>query len=128
MSKLVVIDDDPIHHFLMRYALHGSNNFDVTTYTMDGSLVLDYIEENKSNPDKLPDIIFLGLNMPKYSGWDFLDHFQQLYNGINKDIKVYVLTSSIQPADRARGAQYSFVRSFINKPLQPEVIREIRPA
>src|SRR3982750_1809383 len=100
MSKLVIIDDDPVHHYLMRYNLHDYDSVDLITYAMDESLVLDYIEENKSFPDKLPDIILLGLNRPKFSGWDFLEGFNKLYQWINKDIKVYILTSTFRPIDR----------------------------
>ncbi|HTD99225.1 MAG TPA: response regulator [Mucilaginibacter sp.] len=125
MSKLVVIDDDPIDHFLMQHILHGNQHFDMTTYTMYGSLVLDYIEENKAHPDKLPDTIFLDLNMPMFSGWDFLDRYQQLFSEIDKNIKIYILTSSIRPADMERTSRYPFVRSFISKPLKQNTLREI---
>jgi CheY-like chemotaxis protein len=125
MSKLVIIDDDPFDHFLMQHLLQDNKSFDKTTYTMDGSLVLDYIAENKSHPDALPDVILLDLHMPKFNGWAFLDGLQQFYNQLNKNIKVYVLTSSVRPEDRDRAAQYSFIKSLINKPLQTSILEEI---
>ena len=125
MKKLVVIDDDPIDHFVMKHALRGNDYFDTTTYTIDGALVLDYIEENKSTPDKLPDVIILDLNMPIFSGWDFLERFQEMSSGISKNIKVHVLTSSIMPADKENAEQYPFVRSFISKPLESAEIKSL---
>jgi len=125
MKKLVVIDDDPIDHFVMKHALRGNDYFDTTTYTIDGALVLDYIEENKSTPDKLPDVIILDLNMPIFSGWDFLERFQEMSSGISKNIKVHVLTSSIMPADRENAEQYPFVRSFISNPFESAEIKSL---
>jgi CheY-like chemotaxis protein len=125
MNKLVIIDDDPIDHFLIKHVLRGTNYFDTTTYTVYGSLILDYIEENKSNPEKLPDVILVDLNMPIFSGWDFLEGLQSLCSGIQKNIKVYVLTSSIRPMDKEAAEQYPFVRSFISKPLEPYMIENI---
>jgi len=125
MNKLVVIDDDPINHFLMQHILRGDVHFDRTTYALNGDLVLDYIEENKDSAEKLPDVIFLDLNMPQFSGWDFLDRFKQLYQTVTKDIKIFVMTSSIIPADRKRTEQYPFVKSFINKPLKQNSFRDI---
>jgi CheY-like chemotaxis protein len=125
MSKLIVIDDDPIDHFLMQHILYGDHHFDSTTYTMDGSLVLDYIEENKSQPEKLPDAIFLDLNMPAFSGWDFLDGYNQISSGVDKDIRVYIMSSSIMQSDKDRSSQYPFVRSFISKPLKQETLHEM---
>ncbi|MDB5135476.1 MAG: response regulator transcription factor [Mucilaginibacter sp.] len=127
MSKLVIIDDDPIDHFLLQHIMQDNNTFKETTYAMHGGMVLDYIEENLAYPDKLPDVIFLDLNMPEFSGWDFLDGFQQLHSGLSKNIKIYILTSSVRPVDRTRSKQYPFVSSYINKPLDSDLINQIGP-
>jgi len=125
MKKLVIIDDDPIDHFLIKHVLRGNHYFDTTTYTIYGSLILDYIKENMLNPEKLPDVILVDLNMPIFSGWDFLEGMQLISAGIQKNIKVYVLTSSIRPTDKEAAEQYPFVRSFISKPLEPYMIESI---
>lgn len=125
MKRLVIIDDDPIDHFVMKHALRGNNYFDTTTYTVYGSLILDYIEENRSEPDKLPDAIILDLNMPAFSGWDFLDRLQDLSSDIDKNIHVHVLTSSIRQIDEEHANKYPFVKSFISKPFQPGMLNSI---
>src|SRR4051812_35736479 len=125
MRKLVFIDDDPIDHFLMKHLLKDKHYFDTTTYTMYGSLVLDYIEEHKSQPDKLPDVIFLDLNMPQFSGWEFLERMERMQKDLNKDIQVYVLSSSLRPSDIATSSKYSFVNKFISKPMEIAEIESI---
>ncbi|MBS1523400.1 MAG: response regulator [Bacteroidetes bacterium] len=125
MRKLVFIDDDPIDHFLMKHILRGKNYFDTTTYTVYGSLVLDYIEEHKSEPEKLPDMIFVDLNMPLFSGWDFLKRMEQMQDEISKDIPVFVISSSLRPDDKATSSKYSFVQDFISKPVNSEEIERI---
>ena len=125
MRKLVFIDDDPIDHFLMKHILRGKNYFDTTTYTIYGSLVLDYIEEHKSEPEKLPDMIFVDLNMPMFSGWDFLKRMEQMQDEIAKDIPVFVISSSLRPDDKATSSKYPFVQDFISKPVNSEEIERI---
>jgi CheY-like chemotaxis protein len=125
MRKLVFIDDDPIDHFLMKHILRGKNYFDTTTYTIYGSLVLDYIEEHKSEPEKLPDMIFVDLNMPLFSGWDFLKRMEQMHHEISKDIPVFVISSSLRPDDKATSSKYAFVQDFISKPVNSEEIERI---
>jgi CheY-like chemotaxis protein len=125
MRKLVFIDDDPIDHFLMKHILRGKNYFDTTTYTIYGSLVLDYIEEHKSEPEKLPDMIFVDLNMPLFSGWDFLKRMEQMRHEISKDIPVFVISSSLRPDDKATSSKYSFVQDFISKPVNSQEIERI---
>ncbi|MBV8388262.1 MAG: response regulator [Mucilaginibacter sp.] len=125
MRKLVFIDDDPIDHFLMKHILRGKDYFDITTYTIYGSLVLDYIEEHKFEPEKLPDLIFVDLNMPQFSGWDFLKRMEQMQHEISKDIPVFVISSSLRPADKATSSKYPFVHDFISKPVNGEEIDRI---
>lgn len=125
MKKLVFIDDDPIDHFLMKHILRGKNYFDITTYTIYGSLVLDYIEEHKSEPERLPDMIFIDLNMPLFSGWDFLNRMEKMQDKIEKDIPVFVISSSLRPDDKAITSQYAFVQDFISKPVNKEDIERI---
>ena len=125
MRKLVFIDDDPIDHFMMKHILRDKNYFDTTTYTIYGGLVLDYIEEHKSEPEKLPDVIFLDLNMPQFSGWEFLERMERLQGEIDKDIKVYVISSSLRPADKQTPSKYSFVNKFISKPVDTSEIERI---
>jgi CheY-like chemotaxis protein len=125
MKKLVVIDDDPIDHFLIKHMLRGNEYFNTTTYTPYGSLILDYMEEYGMSPEKLPDVILLDLNMPLFSGWDFLERMQSISAILNKNIKVYVLTSSVRAEDSEQAERYPFVRSVISKPLKPNTIEKI---
>jgi CheY-like chemotaxis protein len=125
MNKIVIIDDDPIDHFLIQHVMQDVDYFDKTTYTMDGDLVLDYIEANQAVPEALPDVILLDLNMPNFSGWDFLDRYNEITSSLKKDIKVYILTSSVRPTDRERSGQYPFIKAFISKPLDEGIIDRI---
>jgi CheY-like chemotaxis protein len=125
MKKIVIIDDDPIDHFMMKHILRDKDYFDITTYTVYGALVLDYIEENKSEPEKLPDIIFLDLNMPEFSGWEFLERMESMHHGLNKDIQVYIISSSVRNLDKEASAKYPFVSQFISKPIERAEIEQI---
>jgi CheY-like chemotaxis protein len=125
MRKLVIIDDDPIDHFMMKHILKDKNYFDATTYTFYGQLVLDYIEEYKAEPEKLPDVIFLDLNMPEFSGWDFLERMEQMQHEVNKNIQVYIISSSVRHIDKEASAKYPFVNDFISKPVESSDIERI---
>jgi CheY-like chemotaxis protein len=77
--------------------------------------------EISSNTDQLPDAIFLDINMPVMNGWDFLDNLLSK----NLNLKVYMLTSSIDPKDQEKALGYSAVQDFISKPLKEERLRKI---
>ena len=124
MCKLVVIDDNPTDHYIMQRLLHNNYNCKQTTYTFDGRLVLDYLEENKET-GKLPDVIFLDLDMPQLTGWEFLDELENFKSEAVKNVQVHIMSSSIRSADVFHSKKYACVNSFMTKPLSRDVINKV---
>ena len=54
----------------MQRLLHNNYNCEQATYTYDGRLVLDYLEQHKET-GALPDVIFLDLDVQCFTGWEF---------------------------------------------------------
>lgn len=123
MSKLILIDDDPIYQKIAELMVHEYSPVKEVVTSADGRATLEYLEKNKENEANLPDYIFLDLNMPEYSGWDFLNGYKKVYNSFKKAIHIYIVSSSIDPRDIKRSKDYSFVDSFITKPLNRDFLR-----
>ena len=62
------------------------------------------------NPNK----IFLDINLPIKTGWDFLAEFKNLKIG---GIDLYMLTSALDLLDTNIKTQYPEVKDFVEKPL-----------
>ena len=124
MCKLVIIDDNPADHYIMQRLLHNNYNCEQATYTYDGRLVLDYLEENKDT-DTLPDVIFLDLDMPGLTGWEFLDKLEKFNFGEKKNVRVHIMSSSIRSADVFHSKKYACVNSFMTKPLSRDLVNKI---
>jgi CheY-like chemotaxis protein len=125
MSKLVLIDDEPIFHKIVQMTIKNSALSNQATYALDGEVVLDYLEEKGSDSQSLPDYIFIDLYMPSFDGWDFLNRFQDIYKSLKKNITIYIVSSSIDPRDIARCKLYPFATTFISKPVMKEVFDTI---
>jgi response regulator of citrate/malate metabolism len=125
MSKLVLIDDEPIFHRIVQMTIKHSELSKQATYSFDGEVVLDYLEEKKADAHSLPDYIFVDLYMPLFNGWDFLNGFQNIYKSLKKNIHIYIVSSSIDPADIDRSKLYPFVTTFISKPVMKDVFDSI---
>lgn len=125
MSKLVLIDDEPIFHKIVQMTIKHSALSNKATYSFDGEVILDYLEEKKAHSELLPDYIFVDLYMPSFSGWDFLNRFQEIYKSLKKNIKIYIVSSSVDPRDMDRSKQYPFATTFISKPVLKNVFDSI---
>jgi CheY-like chemotaxis protein len=124
MCKLVIIDDNPTDHYIMQRLLHNNYNCEQATYTYDGRLVLDFLEQNKDSRN-LPDIIFLDLDMPELTGWEFLDELETFNIVSQKRVHVHIMSSSIRSADVFHSKKYACVDSFMTKPLSRDAINRI---
>lgn len=124
MSKVFIIDDDPIHQRIAQIMIAKHQLYDeFVSYTEAGMALVD-LRSNCSNLEFLPEVILLDLNMPVMDGWDFLDKFEEIMHKFEKDIRVYIVSSSVDEKDISKSQSYSSVKGFISKPLNPEIIKK----
>jgi len=104
--NIVLIDDEYISNFISKKLIE---NIDASIHVVE----YNDPEEGFCNLHcNKPDVIFLDINMPVMSGWDFLD--KMVAEKIN--YKVVVLTSSVNVIDRKMAARYNNIIGFIEKP------------
>lgn len=125
MSRLIVLDDNQIELFIIKKMLMKYKAFDDTLYSTDGRNVLKFLQVNKLKESSLPELLFIDLHMPKLSGWHFLDRLKTFYPELQKQINVYIITSSVDPRDIRKMDNYPFVKSYLIKPLTGEVLESI---
>jgi CheY-like chemotaxis protein len=124
MKKLIFIDDSPLDHFILKRILNKYQLEYEVMCTTNAAEVISFLEQNKSDINKLPDVILVDLYMRGFDGWNFLDNIQHLYPSLTKPIRIYILSSSINPQDVEQSRQYGCVREFIFKPITREVLEK----
>jgi CheY-like chemotaxis protein len=122
MCKLLMIDDNPLEHLIVKTMLANYKVFPDNSHSLEGKNIIEYIENNSADIEKLPDVIFLDLNMPEFSGWDFMNTFAKLYPFLSKRIDIYIASSSINEEDKQRSRAYPFVKDYLCKPLLKETL------
>ncbi len=124
IKKICVIDDDDTYSFLIKAQIRKKfPDMDWLNFE-DGNDAIDYLNNNL-HIDQIPDIIFLDINMKLMDGWEFLEEFIELKNTLPKKIRIYVVSSSINPHDVEKAKSYSDVTDYIVKPIPEEQLLEI---
>lgn len=125
VNSIAIVDDDEIYIFLTQKTIEKTGLVNVINKFDNGLDVLNFLKENKDNINLLPEIIFLDLSMPIMDGWQFLEQYILLYPKLEKQILIYVCSSSISPNDINKVKSFSIVSDFIIKPLTEEKIIDI---
>ena len=118
-----VIDDDSIYRFTIVRTLEIQQVAGKIITFSDGEEGIQFILDNLNEPDKLPDIIFLDINMPIMDGWQFLEAYESMREKLNKRITIYLVTSSIDPADIDRAKGILSITQYLTKPINPALLK-----
>jgi CheY-like chemotaxis protein len=113
--RVLLVEDDPDHVFLVRRALADVPGTEVTVEVAgDGEQAVERLARSRFGPGGRPQLVLLDLKMPRMDGLELLRRIRA--DEATAELPVVVLTSSERPEDReaavAAGATW-----FVCKPL-----------
>ncbi|GAB3821053.1 response regulator [Pontibacter rugosus] len=118
--RVLIVDDDQFSMFITESMLVTENAVQEVKCYCSAAAALRYLQ---SEVAELPDVILLDLNMPMMDGWHFLDILSKTMPTFHEQCTIYILTSSLDPADEDRSREYGLVSGFIRKPITTEDIQ-----
>lgn len=122
IPDVLLVDDDRIILTMHKGAVVKQGLTDAPYLFINGETAFQHLIEHDAEMKVF--IIFLDLNMPVMDGWEFLEKLENV--SWKSTIKVVVLTSSVDTADRLRAQQFRYVVSYQNKPVNASMISELR--
>jgi CheY-like chemotaxis protein len=127
INCILLVDDNETDNEFHISRILKSGVCDNGKVAEDGQKGLEYIHKAIQDDTEYPkpDIIFLDINMPKVNGFEFLEEYHKLADGMKSKTIIIMLSTSLNPDDRAKALKYKEVGEFQYKPLTIDVIKEI---
>ena len=120
IQNAMLIDDELIDQKQYQRVLRRSG-------IVENILVFSYAYEAfdflRDNDDHVADVIFLDINMPRMNGFEFLEKVTNELKRKVAHVVIIMLTTSLDPKDRERAAEFDIVRDYLNKPLAIEHVK-----
>jgi CheY-like chemotaxis protein len=129
---VLLIDDNDIDNFINERMVKGCAYAEVVYINTSTRSALEFLKNLTVNPsatqEMYPTVIFLDINMPILDGFQFLAELEKFDYDFVKNLKVIMLTSSINPADQEKAMRSKLVSGFLHKPLTQEALKGISEA
>ena len=123
-KSVLLVDDSYVDNLINRKMIQ-SNNFARTVTVIDSPIkALAYIQQCVDE-GTLPEVVFLDIRMPEMDGFQFLETMNNIPGVQQANLKIYMLSSSLDPEDLKQIAGNNLVSKFISKPLTEKILKEI---
>jgi response regulator RpfG family c-di-GMP phosphodiesterase len=120
--KYIIVDDDPFNNTIYSMVIKNAlGEADIKTFTIPEE-GLAFIQKKYV---KSHTIVFLDINMPTLTGWEFLEQYEKFSEEVKMQINIYILSSSVDQRDVNKANENKYVKGFISKPLDFETVISI---
>jgi len=118
----LLIDDNYIDNFVTRKILESSNFAESIFVVRSATDAIKSLQEGSIRPD----VIFLDVRMPLMSGFEFLDEYDKI-DMDKQHVKIFMLSSSLDPVDLKKSTDNKYITQFIHKPLTQKALEDLCP-
>lgn len=127
--RIMMIDNDPAAHCYHKAIIEksGLNKIIVEDY-LEVDTALKNIQKIVQNGqmDHLPDVILVDINMPNEDGWSFVEQLGKMKT-LQKFPKIFMVSNSLNPIDKMKVENNTFVHDFKQKFLGLEFFKQLAP-
>jgi len=115
--KVMLIDDNSIDLKINSKIILLSKLFDEIIQCQSAEEALNFFSQYKNQPEKLPHLILLDIQMPEMDGFEFLDKYKN-YPPVTKEKSlIAMLSSTLDFGDIKKAEANPYVIKLLKKPL-----------
>lgn len=118
-TNFILIDDSKMDLFLMDKVIKTVYPESPVMSFEQPDKAVEYFRENAPPMDYT---VFLDINMPVISGFQFLEFFDTLDENRKQHYRIYIITSSHNVTDIERGKSNKYVIDVLTKPLSKDIL------
>jgi CheY-like chemotaxis protein len=130
LNKTMVVNDNELLTMIAEMMIKSANFAQETIKANDGLEAIQYFDElinQASNPNSsAPEFLFLDLHMPNMDGWEFLEAFSEKYSKHFPDLKIAIMSASVEMKEKQMLRKYPMVVEIIDTPINEEVLNNIK--
>jgi len=122
IQTAMIIDDEEFDQRIYKRTIDRTGLVENLFSFLAADHAIDFLAENQ---DMEIDVIFLDINMPRMNGFEFLEQAAARFGPKFAKVCIVMLTTSLDPRDQARAAEFEVVKNFLNKPLTLDHVKEV---
>lgn len=130
LKLVLLVDDNADDNFFHRRVLEKADICEQIDEVYNGKEALEYLTNTGQYASlradfPQPDLIFLDINMPLMDGWELMEAYGKLDDGVKGGVIIVMLTTSKNPNDQIKSKSVAPVGDFLTKPLTFEAVDAI---
>lgn len=126
LNCIMLIDDNPDDNFFHEREIKKSDSEIVVIKKNSAEDALEYLKAYRDVAYKLPNLIFLDINMDGMNGWEFLKEYNLLAKELQSKVVIIMLTTSENSDDIKNAKSKNYVSDFITKPMTKAIMNNIK--
>lgn len=130
LNKTMIVNDNELLIMIAEIVISSANFAQETIKANDGLEALQYFDDlinHGSDPNcKAPEFLFLDLHMPVMDGWEFLEVFSEKYSRYFPDLKIAIMSASVEMKEKQMLRKYPMVVEIIDTPINEELLNNIK--
>lgn len=118
IQRYMVVDDDPTNNLICKFMIERfDKGADIKVFGVPEKALAYIREVYGKTPEAVPTVLFLDINMPTMTGWEFLAIFTQFEESLKEQFTIYILSSSTEHFTK-EAEMYMCIQGFISKPMK----------